>query len=160
MNLRAAPGAWWGRMAAREQLLVTLMLFVVLAAVVWFAGVAPALRTLRTAPAQIEVLEAQWQSMQALAVQARVMQGRSPPARDEALRELELSVRQRLGGAALMNTTGDRVTVVLKDAAPQLIAPWLSQVRLKARVVATQANLTRTAGGWAGTLVFSLPSPP
>jgi general secretion pathway protein M len=160
MNVRTLLGTGWGRMAPREQQLVTVMVFVVLAAMVWFAGVAPALRTLRTAPAQIDVLEAQWQSMQALAVQARSMQGRSPPGRDEALRELELSVRQRLGGSAQINTTGDRVTVVLKDAAPQSIAPWLSQVRLKARVVATQANLTRTAGGWAGTLVFSLPASP
>ena len=88
------------------------------------------------------------------------MQGRPPLSRDDALRELELSVRQRLGGSAQINTTGERVTVVLKDAPPQAMAPWLSQARLKARVLVSQANLTRTATGWDGTLVFNLSAAP
>ena len=160
MSFQSAIQAWWGRLAGREQRLVLLMGFALVAAVLWFVGIAPALRTLRTAPAQIEALESQWQAMQVLAAQARSMQGRAPLGREDAMRELELSVRQRLGGSGQINSTGDRVTVVLKDAPPQLMAVWLSQARLKARVVATQANLTRTAGGWEGTLVFILPAPP
>lgn len=160
MMPRGVVGAWWGRLATREQRLVLLMLAVVALALLWFVAIAPAVRTLRSAPAQIDALEGQWQSMQALAAQARTMQGRPPLGRDEALRELEASTRQRLGGSAQVTATGDRVTVLLKDAPPQMLAPWLSQARLKARVVATQTNLTRTPLGWDGTLVFNLPASP
>ena len=160
MSLHGVVGEWWGRLAAREQQLVALMAAVVVLALVWFVGVAPALRTVRNAPAQIEALDMQWQTMQALGAQARTMQGRPPLTRDEALREMELAARQRLGGAAQVNATADRVTVVLKDAPPQMMAPWLSQARLKARVVVSQANLTRTPLGWEGTLVFNLPASP
>ena len=160
MSAARSMRAWWGRLAGREQVLVVLMALVLAAAAIWFAGLAPALRTLRTAPAQIEALDAQWQSMQALAAQARAFKARAPLGRDDALRELELSVRQRLGSSGQVNAAGDRVTVVVKGAAPQVMAQWLSQARLKARVVATQANLTRGSAGWDGTLVFSLPPAP
>jgi general secretion pathway protein M len=155
----AAQG-WWRRLGKRERLLLVLMVAVVLVAAMWFVGLAPALRTLRTAPAQIEALERQAQAMQVLAAQVQGMQGRLAPSREEALRELELSVRQRLAVSAQVNATADHVTVVLKDAPPQSMAAWLSQARLKARVVVSQANLTLTATGWEGSLVFNLPPAP
>ena len=67
-----------------------------------------------------------------------------------------LVARDRDGLAA----TADRITVVLRGAPPQTLAPWLSQVRLQARVVATQASLTRGPAGWDGTIVFNLPTAP
>ena len=154
------PGAWWHALARRERSLLLLMLVVLLAAAVWFGGLAPALRTLRTVPAQIVTLEAQWSAMQAMAAQARGMQAREPLPREDALRALEASVRQRLAGTGQVNATADRVTVVVRGAPPQALAPWLSQARLQARVVATQANLTRGPAGWDGTIVFTLPPAP
>ena len=151
---------WWATLAGRERGMLALMLFVLMAALLWFAGIAPALRTLRSAPAQIEALDAQWQSMQLLAAEARVLQGRAPPPRDAALRELEQSARQRLGSSAQVNAAADRVTVVLRGAPPQGMADWLSQARLNARVVVTQANLTRGPTGWDGTLLLNLPAAP
>jgi general secretion pathway protein M len=88
------------------------------------------------------------------------MQAREPLAREDAVRELEAAVRQRLGGAGQLTATADRITVVLRGAPPQTLAPWLSQVRLQARVVATQASLTRGPAGWDGTIVFNLPTAP
>ena len=160
MTLRQSVRARWASLATRERGLVTLMLVAVVAAMLWFAGIAPAMRTLRTAPAQIEALDAQWLSMQAMATEAKALQGRAPPGRDEAVRELEQSTRQRLGASAQVTTSADRVTVVLRGAPPQAMAAWLSQARLKARVVATQATLTRGPEGWDGTLVFNLPPVP
>lgn len=154
------PGAWWHALARRERSLLLLMLVVLLGAAVWFGGLAPALRTLRTVPAQIVTLEAQWSAMQAMAAQARGMQAREPLPREDALRALEASVRQRLAGTGQVNATADRVTVVVRGAPPQALAPWLSQARLQARVVATQANLTRGPAGWDGTIVFTLPPAP
>lgn len=160
MTFRQSSHAWWCTLASRERHLLVLMLAVLVAALVWFVGLAPALRTLRTAPAQIATLDAQWSTMQMLAAQARGMQSRNAVSRQDALRELEASVRQRLGSAGQVNATADRVTVVLRGAAPQAMAGWLSQARLQARVVATQANLTRGPDGWSGTLVFNLPPAP
>ena len=84
MSWRAPVRAWWSRLATREQQLVLLMAAVLVLALVWFVGIAPALRTLRSAPAQTESLDAQLQSMQSLAAQARSMQGRPPLSRDDA----------------------------------------------------------------------------
>lgn len=151
---------WWDQLAPREQNLLVWMLAVVSLALLWFVAIAPAAAVLKAAPAQIKMLDAQRESMQSMADQARSMQGRSPLTRDDALRELEMSVRQRLGAAAQVSVVGDRATVVLQGVAPQAIAPWLSQARLKARVVATQATLTRVAAGWDGTVVFNLPATP
>lgn len=154
------PAVWWRALAARERSLLLLMAGVLLAAALWFGGLAPALRTLRTAPAQIATLDAQLAAMQAMAAQARGMQAREPLLRADAVRALEASVRQRLGGTGQVNATADRVTVVLKGAPPQAMAPWLSQARLQARVVATQASLSRGPAGWDGTIVFTLPTAP
>ena len=160
MTVLSSARAWWNGLPGRERGLLALMLAVVFAATLWFVVIAPALRTLRSAPAQIAALDTQWQSMQALALEAKTLQGRATPARDEAVRELEQSARQRLGASAQVSTQADRVTVVLRGAPPQAMAAWLSQVRLKARAVATQATLTRGPEGWDGTLVFSLPPAP
>ena len=152
--------AWWRTLASRERVLVLVMLAVLVSAGVWFGALAPALRVLRTAPAQIVTLEAQRSAMQSMAAQARGMQAREPLQREDAVRALQASVQQRLGGTGQLNVTADRVTVVLRGAPPQALAPWLSQARLQARVVATQASLTRGPAGWDGTLVFTLPAAP
>ena len=154
------PAAWWRALASRERRLVLLMLGVLLAAGVWFGALAPALQTVRTAPARIAALEVQLSAMQAMAAQARGMQSREALLREDAVRELEASVRQRLGGAAQLTVTADRVTVLVRGAPPQALAPWLSQARLQARVVATQSSLTRGPAGWDGTIQFTLPPAP
>ena len=129
---------------------------VVLAALLWALGIAPALDTLNAAPAQLEKLDAQLQAMRKLAAQAKGLQSRPGLMRDDALRALESSL-QRLGAAAQFSVAGERVTVVLKGAAPDVLAEWLGQARVNARAIATQARLTRGAGGWDGTLVLDLP---
>lgn len=154
------PRVWWRSLASRERGLLLGMALVLLAALAWFLLVSPALRVLRNAPGQIAALEVQAAAMQRMAAQARGLQARAPLARDDALRALEASVRQRLGSTGQLSANGDRVTVVLRDAPPQAIAPWLSQARQQAQVVASQANLTRGPGGWSGSVVFNLPAAP
>lgn len=148
----------WARLASREQRVVVLAGSVVLLVLVWMLGIAPALKTLRTAPAQHEMLDAQLQSMNKLAVQARGLQNRPAVTRADAVRALQSSLQQRLGASAQLNIAGDRVTVVLKGAAPDMLAQWLVQARVAARAVATQSRLTRGAAGWDGTVVFNLPA--
>lgn len=157
MNRLQVLRQFWDRLALRERRMLALASLVVLVALLWSLAVAPAIRTLKAAPATLESLDAQLLSMQKLAAQARGLQNRPAVTRDDALRALESSLQQRLGASAQLSVVGDHVTVVLKGAAPDLLAQWLGQARVSARVVATQARLTRGASGWDGTLVLDLP---
>lgn len=147
----------WAGMAPREQGLVAAAALLVLLAVVWSLGLAPALRVLRAAPAQIDALDAQLQAMQDQAAQARGMAGRPAVGRDETVRSLESSLRLTLGPGAQLRLTGDRATVTLKAATPEQLAQWLAQARVGARATVSQANLVRGENGWDGTLVLDLP---
>ena len=111
---------------------------------------------MRAAAGQLQTLDAQLESMRRLAAQAKSLQSRPAVTREAALRTLEASLQQRLGASAQLNVVGERVTVTFKGAAPEALAQWLSQVRLNARALATQARLTRNAGGWDGSLVLDL----
>ena len=150
----------WDGMALRERRMLAGAGVVVVLAVLWLVGVAPAIKTLVAAPAQIATLDAQLQAMQKLAAQAKTLQSRPAVTREEALRTLESSLQQRLGSSAQLNVVGERVNVVLKGAAPDVLAQWLGQARVASRAVATQARLTRGAAGWDGTLVLELPPSP
>ena len=150
----------WDKLPLRERRLVALASALVLLALVWAVCIAPAVKTLAAAPAQLEKLDAQLQSMVKLAAQAKGLQNRPAVSRDDALRTLESSLQQRLGTSAQLSVAGERVSVVLKGAAPDALAQWLSQARVTSRAVATQARLTRGVGGWDGTLVFELPPSP
>lgn len=147
----------WSTLVARERVLVSLAAAIVVLALLWAVALAPALRTVRAAPAQSDRLDQQLQSMQAMAVLARELQGRPVVRRDDALRVLETSLTQRLGGRAQLTPSGDRVTVTLSGVAPKLLAQWLGQARSAARVVVLQARLNRGANGWDGSIVLQLP---
>lgn len=147
----------WERLALRERRLAVLAFSVIGLGLLWALGIAPALRTLRTAPAQMEALDTQLELMQKLAAQAKGLQSRPALTREDAVRALESSLQQRLGGSFQLNVAGERVTVVLKAAAPDLLAQWLSQARITARALVSQARLTRGTGGWDGTLTLDLP---
>jgi general secretion pathway protein M len=90
--------------------------------------------------------------------QAQALQSQPKQGYDEALRALELSVKQRLGTTARMAVAGDRVTVTLAGTAPDALAQWLTQARVYARALPGEAHLYRNSGGlWEGTLVLTLP---
>ncbi|WP_225976039.1 type II secretion system protein GspM, partial [Paracidovorax avenae] len=70
--------ARWKTLAPREQSLVLAAGTVVAVALLWWVALAPALRTLREAPAQHAALDAQLQRMQAL--QSEALQLQAAPA--------------------------------------------------------------------------------
>ncbi len=151
------PSQTWQRMSARERRMVGIAGVAVLVAAGWGLGVAPALRVLRNAPAQIETLDQQLQSMQLLAAEAAAIQARPPMARDAAVRALEASVRQRLGEQTQLRVVGDRATVQLQAASPTAVSQWLVQVRPATRAVPVQVQIQRGARGWDGSIVLELP---
>ena len=154
--------ARWTQLDSRERTLVFAAVSVVSVALLWWVGISPALNTLRQADAQRSGLTAQVQKMQSLQAQAQAIASQPKINRDDALRALEASVKG-LGATAQLNVAGDRATVTLRNTAADPLARWLSQARVNARAIPSEARLTRSAASagsaaaWDGTVVLSLP---
>lgn len=154
-QVRTQAQAQWTALGERERFAlqaVAALLGVVLA---WSILLAPALRTLKTAPAELEKLELQLQQMQAQAQEARTLRAAPavPPAQAQAA--LTASV-EHLGPAARMTLSGDRAVVTLNGVAPEMLQGWLGEVRSAARARPVEAQLTRGPKGYSGSLTLSL----
>lgn len=137
--------AAWAGLAPREQRLVGGAALLVGLALLWWVGLSPALRTLRAAPAEHARLDAQLQQMQTLAAQAQALQAQPRIHREEALRTLESSVRDRLGpNTQVQPSAGDAVGVSMRGAPAETLGEWFSQVRTNARAVPREVHLTRS----------------
>jgi general secretion pathway protein M len=142
----AALSARWQALAPREQNLVLVAGTVVALALLWWVALAPALATLRAAPARHAELDRQLQHMQGLQAEALQLQAapRNPPTDSMAL--LRTALSQQLGAASQLQVAGDRVTVVLKNAPAEGLAQWLAQARNNARATPIEARLGRSTG--------------
>lgn len=140
-----------------ERRLILTAFWLILAALLWWLAIAPAIKTIKEAPAQHRTLDAQLQSMRALSAEAKNLQNQPKLSLDEAQRALQSSVTQRFGTAAQLNLSGERANLNLKNANPQELAMWLTQARVNARALPTEAKLSKNGNGWDGTLVLSLP---
>ena len=150
--------ARWALLAPREKVMVASGVAVVVFAVVWLLLIGPALSTLRSAEAQRRALDSQLQRMAALQTQAQLMQSQPKQGRDEAVRQLEQSVKQRLGATARMTVSGDNVTLILTGTPADSLAQWLAQARSAGHALPAEAHLNRNAAGtWEGNVVLALP---
>lgn len=150
--------ARWDLLAAREKLMVAGAATLVALALVWWTAIAPALATLRAADEQHRELDGQLQQMLRLQAQAQQMQSQPRQSQDEALRLLEVAIRQHLGVTARYTIQGERVTLTLAGTQSQALAQWLTQARVNAHALPSEARLARNpSGGWDGTLVVTLP---
>lgn len=158
---------WWASIAPREQRWITIAVWLLGLAVVWWVGLAPAIKTLRAAPAQHAAADAQLQAMRAQAAQAKDLRGQRAISYDEALRNLEGSVKKTLGSGANLAINDTRANLSLKNVNADALALWLNQARIDARAVPTEARITRstpaaasstsTVTSWDGTIVLNLP---
>lgn len=159
--LQAPLQARWRSLAPREQNGVLLATGLVGLALLWWVLLAPALQLWRNAETQHRSLDTQLQKMQSLQAQAQALQAQPRLGTEEALRALQTSVKQHLGNAAQLNVSGERATVTLKGASAEALAQWLTQTRINARLVPSEARLSRSAASaasWDGTLVLALPA--
>jgi general secretion pathway protein M len=156
MNFIAPLAAHWKTISVREQRLLMAALALLVGAALWWLALAPALATLRSAPAQHLLQDAQLQTMQRLQAQAQLLQAQPPLSPGESRRLLEATVKD-LGANAQLNVLGERATITLKGASAAALAQCLAQARLNARTLPTKAHLVRNAAGtWDGTLVLTL----
>lgn len=149
------------RLSPRERQAVLIALWVVGLGLLWWLAVAPALATLREAPARHARLDAQLGQMQRMAAAATALRSESTAqalSRDQVLRALEAATAS-LGSTAQLSVLGDRATATLRGASPAALAQWLAQVRINARLLPLDTQLTRdpATAGWNGTVVFSGP---
>lgn len=145
----------WAAMPPRERLGLTLAGVAIGIAIVWMVGVAPALRTLREAPIQIDALDLQLQAMQRMAAEARDLRGAAPVPATQAAQALK-SATDRLGDKGRLSVMGDRATLTLTGVNGEVLRSWLTEARSGARARPVEAQLTRGPQGYAGTLVVSL----
>lgn len=156
MKLFVPLQAHWATLTPRERQLVLGALALLASAALWWLALAPALTTLRLAPAQAQAQDAQLQTMQSLQAQAQLIQAQPALAPSEARRLLEASVKA-LAPSVQMVLVGDRATLTLKEASATTLAQCLAQARLNARALPSEAHLRRNPGGtWDGTLVLNL----
>ena len=154
-HARAQALGQWQSLGERERLAVGSIGVLLGLTLAWAVLLAPALRTLRTAPAELESLELQLQQMQAQAQEARTLRAAPtvPPAQAQAA--LKASV-DHLGAAARLTLTGDRAVVALNGISPPALQAFLGEVRSAARARPIEAQLTRGPNGYAGSVVLSL----
>lgn len=148
------PGllAYWRGLAPRERGLALAAALVVGAALLWLVALQPAIRVLRTAPAQLAALDAQLQQMQALATEAAELRAAPTLSAAQAAAALR-SASERLGAKARLALQGERAVLTLSGASPTQLRDWLTQARVGAHARVVEAQLTRSAQGWSGTIV-------
>jgi general secretion pathway protein M len=153
----------WQALAPREQTLVLAASTLVGLALLWWVALAPALATLRAAPARHAALDGQLQRM--LSLQAEALQLQQAPANRPAdpRRTLQNTLTQQLGTTATLQFMGDRANVTLKAASAESLAAWLNLARSNAHATPLEARLTRNGAAestpvrWDGTLALTLP---
>lgn len=160
-DLRTALTAALTRLAPRERRAALAAAALLGLALLWWLALAPALSTLRAAPERHARLDVQLSQMSSMAAAAAALRAQPPaPAlgRDAVLQALE-QASAALGASAQLSVLGERASVTLTNASPQALAEWLLQVRVNARLLPLQAQLSRSGEppAWSGTLVLSGP---
>ncbi len=160
MSLLMSWQARWRSISQREQRLVWLAGGLTGLALLWWLALAPALKVLKAAPQQHQMLDAQLQHMQRLQAQVRSLQSR-PVLSNEAARLALQAALKPLGSAAQMSFQPDRASVTFKAVSGAALAQWLATVRQNAHTVPLEAHLLRNpAGAWDGTMVLDLGARP
>ena len=155
---KARIGAQWATLATRERRLVLVAAAVVGAGLLWGLALAPALRTLASAPAQLAAAEAQLQQMQTLASEAQALRAVAPVPMAQAQAALTAATG-RLGSAAKLSLQGDRAMVTLQGINGEQLGAWLGEARAGARARVVEASLSQTTPGlYDGSMTLALGS--
>lgn len=150
--------ARWAALGAREQRSLLWGTAVLGAALLWSLALAPALRTLQSAPAQSAQLGATLERMQALQARAKLLQAQPVAAPQDTLKSLQ-AASAALGKSASLQVVGEQATLSLQQVSAASLAPWLGGAAGGSSPV--EVHLQRSSGEpalWSGTLVLRLPA--
>ena len=154
-RLLAPIKARWAGIAPREQRLLLGAAVALLLLLVWLLALQPALRTLATAPAQRDALDAQLQQMQRLAAEAGQLRSAPRLSPEQSLSALAAAT-ERLGDKARLSVQGDRAVLTLQNVGTGALRDWLAEARSAARAQPVEASLSRGAEGYSGTLIVAV----
>jgi general secretion pathway protein M len=155
---RAELAQRWRALAPRERQGLGLALAALALLLLWLVAIAPALKTLRTVPAQRAVLDPQYAAMQAQAQEARELRALPPLAPEQADAALRAATT-RLGAGARLTLTGERATVVLAGVDAAALTAWLAEVRSGARARVVELQVNRSGSTYSGNVVLTLGRP-
>jgi general secretion pathway protein M len=155
--LRERAGAAWRARPPRDRLALTVMALVVGGFLVWLLFIAPAVATLRSAPAQLEALDTQLLQMRTMAAEVRDLRNATPVPAAQAGLAIKSAV-ERQGDKVRLSLQNERALLTLQNASPEQLRALLVEARSAARARPLEAQLTRGAGGYTGTLVLGLGS--
>lgn len=141
-------------LAPRERLLVAVAAAVVALYAAWSLAVAPALRTVHSAPAALDALEVQLQEIQRLAGESRHLRDATPVSAAQSASALRAAT-DRLGTAGRIALQSDRATLTLTNVHGDALQSWLNEARTAARARVVDAQLTRGSQGFSGSIVVS-----
>ena len=148
--------ARWQALGSRERRGLTIAAWILGLFLLWAVAIAPAVRTARLAPGQIEQFDAQLQLMQRQAAEAKEL--RAAPALNYNQSAAALrSASDALGAVARLQVAGDRATLTLNGVNGKQLREWLAEARSAARTRPLEANLTRGPQGYSGNIVVALP---
>jgi general secretion pathway protein M len=147
----------WAQRQPREKRLLLAAAGVIALALLWLAT-APAWRTVRATPSQLQALETQLQAMKRLAAEAQALRAESPVPMEQGRVALQASAAQ-LGDKARVSLQGERAVLTLTGLPAEQLTAWLAEVRINARARVVESQLQRTPeGGYAGTVVLAFGS--
>jgi general secretion pathway protein M len=148
--------ARWQALSPRDRRIAAALAWLLALVLLWFVAVAPAWRSVRTAPARLDELDMQLQQMQRLAGEAASLRALPPVGALQSQSALKAAT-DALAGAARLQLGGDRATITFTNASGTQVRDWLAEVRSAARVRPIEANLTRGPQGYSGSVVVQVP---
>ena len=149
----------WRSLATREQRLLGLAAVVIVLGLLWVIAVQPAWRTISRAPAELDRLEAELQTMQRLAAEAQQLRAAPQVTPEQAAAALK-SATVRLGDKGKLVLQGERAVLTINGIGTGALRDWLAEARAGARARPLEANLMRGAAGYSGTLVLAIGGTP
>jgi len=153
-QLTAARARWRG-FSARDRRMVWLAVVILGAFALWALAIQPAWRTLRAAPTQLDALDAQLQEMRLLATEAQALREAPALSADQSALALK-AASERLGNRARLSLQGQRAVLTLSGVSSMQLRAWLTEARAGARARPVEAQLTRNAQGFSGSVVLSI----
>jgi general secretion pathway protein M len=146
----------WAALSPRDRRIAAALAWALGLVLVWFIAVVPAWRSVTTAPARLDALDAQLQQMQRLAAETTMLRALPPVGGLQSQSALKAAT-DALGPAGRLVLGGDRATITFTNASGTQVRDWLAEVRSAARVRPVEATLTRGPQGYSGTVIVQMP---
>ena len=145
----------WRTLGTRDRRLALLALAVIGAFLVWSVAIQPAWRILRDAPVQRDLLDLQLQEMRTLATEAQQLRNAPALSAEQSAAALR-AASEWLGAKARLSLQGDRAVLTLNGVSSAQLREWLTEARSGARARPVEAQLSRGAQGFNGSVVLTI----